>query len=196
MQPISIKENTMTTDQTLELVIGVFKSPVGAGLVLAALMDNKGQALKGVKELATVRRGEGERLFIDEAHDVSTGKAAASGGTIGMLLGIAGGPLGVFVGGATGALVGGLAGKFIDTGIPDVRLREIGKLLEPNTSAIVAFVEPDHVAPFIAALHQGGGTTVSQPVSADLPLRLGEAQATSDSNTTSASEVAEPTSNA
>jgi uncharacterized membrane protein len=162
----------MTAENRLELVVSSFKSPAGAGLVMAALLDAGGEALRGVKDFALVRRGDDTRLHIEEARDMSAGRVAYGGGTVGLLLGILGGPLGMLVGTATGAAIGGLAGKLIDTGIPDGRLREIGALLAPNTSAIVAMVEPGHVQSFQAALAQGGGTTLAHPLAAGVPEQL------------------------
>lgn len=167
----------MTAESKLELVVSSFKSQAGAGLVMAALLDAGGEALQGVKEIALVRRGEGNRIDIDESHDMSPGRAAYGGGTLGLLLGILGGPLGVLIGGATGAVIGGIGGKLIDTGIPDERLREIGALLAPNTSAIVAMVEPGRAQALHAALAQGGGTTLAQPLAAGVPEQLRAAQA-------------------
>jgi uncharacterized membrane protein len=167
----------MTAESKLELVVSSFKSQAGAGLVLAALIDGGGEALRGVKELATVRRGDDNRLHMEEARDMSAGGAAYGGGMLGLLLGILGGPLGMVVGGAAGAAIGGLAGKLIDTGIPDDRLREIGAMLAPNTSAIIAMVEPGQAEPLLAALAQGGGTTMAQPLAADVPDQLRAAQA-------------------
>jgi uncharacterized membrane protein len=172
----------MTAESKLELVVSSFKSQAGAGLVLAALIDAGDEALRGVRELAKVRRGGDNRLHIEEARDMSAGRVAYSGGTLGLLLGILGGPLGMIVGGATGAAIGGLAGKLIDTGIPDERLREIGALLAPNTSAIVAMVEPGKAEALLAALAQGGGTTLAQPLATDVPEKLRAAQAASTPN--------------
>lgn len=171
----------MTAESKVELVVSSFQSQAGAGLVLAALMDAGGEALRGVKELAMVRRGDDERLHIQESHDMSAGRVAYGGGTLGLLLGILGGPLGMLVGGATGAVIGGLSGKLIDTGIPDERLREIGALLAPNTSAIIAMVEPGQAQPLLAALAQGGGKTISNPLAADVPARLRAVQTESES---------------
>lgn len=162
----------MTAEDRLELVVSSFKSPAGAGLVVAALLDAGGEALRGVKDLAMVRRGDDARLHIEESRDMSAGRVAYGGGTVGLLLGILGGPLGMLIGSATGAAIGGLAGKLIDTGIPDDRLREIGALLAPNTSAIVAMVEPGQVRPLLAALAQGGGTTLAHPLAAGVPEQL------------------------
>ncbi|MBC8078051.1 MAG: DUF1269 domain-containing protein [Chloroflexales bacterium] len=182
----------MTAENTLELVVSAFKSPAGAGLALAALVDAKSEVLQGIKELATVRRGNDAQLHIQESNDMSPGSTAYGGGTVGLLIGILGGPLGMLIGGATGALIGGLGGKLIDTGIPDARLREIGALLAPNTSAIVAFVAPERAQPLMDALAQGGGTALAQPVAADMPERLAAMRAGAEQSTTGASPTASP----
>jgi uncharacterized membrane protein len=182
----------MTTAENLELVVSSFKSPAGANLVIAALVNAGGEALKGVKELATVRRGDDARLHIDESNDMSGGSVAFGGGTLGLLLGVLGGPIGMLVGGATGALIGGLAGKYIDTGIPDERLREIGALLAPNTSAVVAMVAPGQAQQLLDALAQGGGTTLTQSLAADVPAKLAAARAEAEQATTG-SPLVEPT---
>jgi uncharacterized membrane protein len=166
------KEGNMTSERGLELVVSSFRSQAGAGLVLAALLGAGGEALHGVKEIAVVRRGDDSRLHIEESHDMSAGRVAYGGGTVGLLIGILGGPLGMLVGGAAGAAIGGIAGKVIDTGIPDDRLREIGALIAANTSALVAMVEPGQAESLRAALAQGGGTTLAQPLGADVPEQL------------------------
>lgn len=183
----------MTTNDGLELVVSSFKSPAGAGLVVAALIDAGGEPLRGVKDLAIVRRGDGNRLHIEESRDMSAGRVAYGGGTVGLLLGILGGPLGMLIGTATGAAIGGFAGKFIDTGIPDDRLREIGALLAPNTSAIVAMVEPAQVQPLLAALAQGGGTTIAHPLAAGVPERLRAMQEEADAADDAASSSSDTT---
>jgi uncharacterized membrane protein len=170
----------MTAEDRLELVVSSFKSQAGAGLVLAALIDAGDEVLRGVKDLAMVRRGDDTRLHIEETRDMSAGRVAYGGGTVGLLLGILGGPLGMLIGGAAGAAIGGFAGKLIDTGIPDDRLREIGALLAPNTSAIVAMVEQDRVQPLLAALAQGGGTTLAHPLAAGVPGQLRAIQEEAD----------------
>ncbi len=163
--------------EQLELVVSSFKSQAGAGLALAALIDARSDVLRGIKELARVRRGDDNQIHFDESNDMSGGQVAYGGGTVGLLIGIIGGPLGMVIGGATGALLGGLGGKLVDTGIPNERLREIGELLAPNTSALVALVDPNHAKPLLEALAQGGGTTLSQTLDAGVSAQLAEVQA-------------------
>jgi uncharacterized membrane protein len=178
----------MAESSPQELVISSFKSQVGAGMALTALVDAGGDLLRGVKELALVRRGEDNRMYIEEKNDMGSGEVALRGGTIGALLGILGGPLGMLIGGATGALIGGVGGKLIDTGIPDERLKEIGALLGPNTSALVALVDPAQAGPLLDALAQGGGTNLTQSVAGDLGERIGAAREVAGDSATEAAD--------
>src|SRR4051794_27076659 len=75
-------------------------------LTLLEELDEQGQAkLTGA---AVVVRGEDGRVDIkDEVGDTSY-EGTATGGIVGLLIGILGGPLGVLIGGATGLLIGSL----------------------------------------------------------------------------------------
>ena len=57
---------------------------------------------------AVVERGDDGRIVVkDEVGDVG-GVGAASGGLLGLLIGVIGGPLGVLIGGTYGLLVGSM----------------------------------------------------------------------------------------
>lgn len=75
-------KSRMTAENRLELVVSSFKSPAGAGLVMAALLNAGGEALRGVKNFALVRCGDDTRLHIEEARDMSAGRVAYGGGTM------------------------------------------------------------------------------------------------------------------
>src|SRR5215208_3625532 len=63
----------------------------------------------------------------------------ASGGIIGLLVGIIGGPVGVLLGGTYGALVGSLF-DIDDVATTDSTLGEISKQVEPTRTAVLAQV--------------------------------------------------------
>jgi hypothetical protein len=102
------------------------------------------------------------------------GKGAVVGGVIGGVIGLIAGPPGVVVGAAAGAAVGGLTAKFVDAGLPDERLREIGEGLQPNTSAIVAIVDQVWVAEAERQMQEAGAKTVTAALSADIAKQLAE----------------------
>ena len=62
-----------------------------------------------------------------------------SGGTIGLLIGILGGPLGVLIGGATGVLVGSLF-DLDDVDTTESVLSDISKQVHPSRIAVLAQV--------------------------------------------------------
>ena len=69
-------------------------------------LDAKGEV--GVRGAAVVVREEDGKIVTKEEIEDSTWEGTASGGLVGLLVGVIGGPLGVLIGGATGVLVGSL----------------------------------------------------------------------------------------
>jgi uncharacterized membrane protein len=90
-------------------------------------------------------------------------EGTASGGLIGLLLGIIGGPLGVLLGGTTGVLVGSLF-DIDDAETTESVLAEISKQVRPTRTAVLAQVteqSPDVVDTAMARL---GGAVLRRPV--------------------------------
>ena len=81
-------------------------------------------------------RPDGKAKFV-ESKDWGAGRGALLGGAIGIL----GGPLGIVVGGSVGALVS----KLRDSGFKNDQLEQLGKSLEPNSSAIVVEIASDAI---------------------------------------------------
>jgi uncharacterized membrane protein len=101
-------------------------------------------ALAAVEELdlvdaAVVVKDPGGRLELHQTRGASIGEGAIAGGTVGLLAGLLFGlPVGVaFVG-----LVAGGGWGSRDTGIPDDRLRKLGRELEPEQAVLCVLVEP------------------------------------------------------
>jgi uncharacterized membrane protein len=85
-----------------------------------------------------------------------------SGGMIGLLVGIIGGPLGVLLGGATGLLVGSL----FDIGEVDSTesvLSEISKQVQPTRTAVLAEVTEQSPEVIDAAMARVGGEVMRRP---------------------------------
>jgi uncharacterized membrane protein len=81
-------------------------------------------------------RPDGKAKFV-ESKDWGAGRGALLGGAIGIL----GGPLGIIAGGSIGALVS----KLRDSGFKNDQLEQLGKSLEPNSSAIVVEISSDAI---------------------------------------------------
>ena len=86
----------------------------------------------------------------------------ASGGLIGLLVGIIGGPLGMLIGGAYGMLVGSLFDiNEVDT--TESVLGEISKEVKPNRTALLAQVTEQSPEVIDAAMARLGGEVLRRP---------------------------------
>lgn len=101
-------------------------------------------ALKGaIRDAAIVTRLDSGRVELHQTHQVAAGEGVVAGGTVGFVAGmLLGGPIG---GALLGMLGGGIWGAR-DTGVPDVRLRELGESLTPGGALLCALVRPDDAA--------------------------------------------------
>lgn len=93
--------------------------------------------------------------------DPYTGMAA--GGTIGLLVGIIGGPLGVLLGGATGVMVGSLF-DLDDVETTESVLSEISKQVQPTRTAVLAQVAEQSPEVIDTAMAQLGGEVMRRPI--------------------------------
>ena len=90
-------------------------------------------------------------------------EGTASGGLIGLLLGVIGGPLGVLIGGSTGLLVGSLF-DIDDAATTESVLTEISKQVRPTRTAVLAQVTEPSADVIDTAMAQLGGEVVRRPV--------------------------------
>lgn len=89
-----------------------------------------------IEDAAMVAKEEDGKIRLRQTRDVMPGQGAASGGWVGALVGIIGGPLGVLAGGALGAAAGGLFAKLRDVGIDDEHMKEMGEQLDRDSAAL------------------------------------------------------------
>jgi uncharacterized membrane protein len=151
---------------TLSYVVATFPTYGGAEFALARLQT--AQIKRG--NLAIIRRGDGTRLRISETHDWGLGKGALLGGLVTALI--------PGVGLAAGMLAGGIMAKLRDSGFPDSTLKEIGDRLTPNSSALVALVDPAQHDLTLQVLTRAGGTPIGGSLPADLDEQLAQDMAT------------------
>jgi len=89
-----------------------------------------------IEDAAMVAKEADGKIRLRQTRDVMPGQGAASGGWVGALVGIIGGPLGVLAGGALGAAAGGLFAKLRDVGIDDEHMKEMGEQLDRDSAAL------------------------------------------------------------
>ncbi len=87
----------------------------------------------------------------------------ASGGVIGLLIGIVGGPLGVLIGGATGFLYGS-ALDIDEVETTESALSEISKQIKPTRTALLAQVKEQSPEVIDTAMGRLGGEVMRRPL--------------------------------
>jgi uncharacterized membrane protein len=140
-----------------------------------AANDNKAyQALTDLKELdsqgqikiagaAVVTRDLDGRVEIKSEVGDLPYEGTASGGLVGLLVGIIGGPLGMLFGGATGLLVGSLF-DIDDATTTESVLSDISKHVRPGRTAVLAQVTEQSREVIDTAMWKLGGEVMRRPV--------------------------------
>lgn len=127
-----------------------------------------------VRGAAVVIREEDGKVVTKEEFGEDSWEGTATGGLLGLLVGVLGGPIGIVVGGASGVLVGALF-DMDDDDATDSALAEIAKSLRVGSPGLLADVlEADPVA-IDAAVANLGGTVVRRPA-ADVRAEIAAAE--------------------
>jgi uncharacterized membrane protein len=123
--------------------------------------DEQGQvALAGA---AVVVRGEDGHVEIKDDVDETDLEGAASGGIVGLLIGILGGPLGVLIGGLTGLMIGSLY-DMDDFDETESALSDISRSVRPGRAALLAQVDEQSPEVVDTAMAQLGGSVMRRPL--------------------------------
>jgi uncharacterized membrane protein len=123
-------------------------------------LDSQGQIT--VVEAAVVTRDPDGRVVPKSEVGNDPYVGTASGGMIGLLVGIIGGPLGVLLGGTTGLLVGSLF-DLDDAVTTESVLGEISKQVQPSRTAVLAQVAEESPDVIDAAMARLGGEVMRRP---------------------------------
>jgi uncharacterized membrane protein len=122
------------TETARKLLAATFPTSDGgsraAGAIGGAMPDKVGNTA------VLFVRPDGKAKFV-ESKDWGAGRGALLGGVIGII----GGPVGMLAGGA----IGGLAAKLRDSGFKNDQLEQLGRSLEPQSSAVVVEISADAV---------------------------------------------------
>jgi uncharacterized membrane protein len=146
----------------MENVLAVnFSEDSKAYEALSVLKDLDGEGQVDLAGAAVVVRSENGGVEIkDEVGDTGfTG--TATGGAIGLLVGILGGPFGVLIGGATGLLIGSLF-DLDEAEETDSALSAISRAVRPGHPAVLAQVSEQSPDVVDAAMERLGGTVLRQ----------------------------------
>jgi uncharacterized membrane protein len=130
---------------------------------LSLLKDLDGQDQVDLAGAAVVVRSEDGRVEIkDEVGDTGY-SGTATGGVIGLIVGILGGPFGVLIGGATGLLIGSLF-DLDDAEETESVLSEISRSVRPAHAALLAEVTEQSPDAVDAAMERLGGSVLRRPL--------------------------------
>jgi len=126
-------------------------------------------------EVAAVveRTADGRIEVLDAAEELHL-RATAGGGVVGVLIGLAAGPMGLLIGGATGAAVGSLV-EVAEAESADQVLRVLGEIVRPGSAATIAVAyERSPVA--VDRLASDLGATVLRRPRAEVEREIVEAE--------------------
>jgi uncharacterized membrane protein len=153
-----------TKGQAMENVIAVrFPQDSAAYEALTNLTELDSQGQVGVGGAAVVIREEDGHITVkDEVDDNELG-GTLTGGFIGLLVGILGGPLGILIGGATGLFIGSLF-DMEDSDDDESVLSDISRSLEVGRATLVAQVSEQTNDVVDAAMSRLGGTVLRRPL--------------------------------
>ena len=124
-------------------------------------LDSQGQIK--IAGAAVVERDPDGRVDVKSEVGDATYAGTASGGIIGLLIGIIGGPLGVLIGGTYGMLVGSLF-DIDDVETTESVLSEISKQVQPTRTALLAQVTEQSPDVIDAAMARLGGEVMRRQV--------------------------------
>lgn len=148
-------------ENPVELIVAAFPEEDRAGEVLREIKEGERLKFIGIWNAAVITKNADGELKLKETAQIKgvrrgAGIGAIAGGIIGIL---AGGPIGGIV---LGAAAGALSGKVIDLGFSNKELREMGELMTPGSSAIIAVIEHKWVGELVAALEEFEAQIVRQ----------------------------------
>lgn len=135
-----------------------FSEPLLAQELLLAFARLVKQGSIEMEDAAMVTKGEDGKIRLHQTRDVMAGQGAASGGWVGALVGIIGGPVGMLAGGALGAAAGGLFAKLRDVGINDDEMKQMGENLGRNEAALFVLMNSYDVTALAVELRRFDGT--------------------------------------
>jgi uncharacterized membrane protein len=124
-------------------------------------MDDQGQI--GLADAAVVAREENGSIVTKDEVDDAELEGTATGGIVGLVIGILGGPFGVLIGGATGLLVGSLF-DLADDDDTESALSDISRSVRVDRTGVIAEVNEQSPEVVDTAMTRLGGAVVRRPL--------------------------------
>jgi uncharacterized membrane protein len=148
----------------MENVLAVnFVEDANAYEALSKLKELDSQGQLGLTAAAVVVRGQDGTISVKDDVGDSSYTGTATGGIVGLIIGILGGPFGVLLGGATGVLIGSLF-DLEDADDTESVLEEISRAARADHTALLAQVSEQSPEVVDTAIERLGGTLVRRSV--------------------------------
>ena len=152
------------------VIVMTFDDVRSADKVLDVLKSMKFDKIFELSDAVVLIKDTGGRLEIDETKEFTAEKGAITGGIAGLVVGtLLGGPIGGVLLGAAG---GALAGRVVDLGIPDKKIRQVGQAMDQATSALLIEVKSGDPQKLIAAMEVSGGELFELSISDEAGVEL------------------------
>jgi uncharacterized membrane protein len=160
-----VPANSTSQDvSSLENVIAVtFEEDSNAYEALTHLKELESQHQIGLRGAAVVARDETGQVLVKDQIDDKPLAGTTTGGLVGLLIGILGGPFGILIGGATGLLIGSLFDAD-DADETESVLAEISKSIQVGRDALLAEVSEQSPEVIDTAMASLDGTVLRRPV--------------------------------
>jgi uncharacterized membrane protein len=152
-----------TSTSAYNVICVSFDPDSNAYAALTALKELESQNRLGVDAAGVIVRGDDGEIVVKDRAGSYDFAGAASGGLLGLLIGILGGPLGVLIGGTYGLLVGSLV-DLEEAEDSDSVLAQISASVRPGHTALLAEVTEQSPEVVDTAMADLGGTVLRRPV--------------------------------
>jgi uncharacterized membrane protein len=152
-----------TSASAYNVICVSFDPDSNAYAALTALKELESQNRLGVDAAGVIVRGDDGEIVVKDRAGSYDFAGAASGGLLGLLIGILGGPLGVLIGGTYGLLVGSLV-DLEEAEDSDSVLAQISASVRPGHTALLAEVTEQSPEVVDTAMADLGGTVLRRPV--------------------------------
>jgi uncharacterized membrane protein len=130
---------------------------------MTALNELKSQTQLDLDVAAVVARADDGTIVVKDRVESPDFAGAVSGGLLGLVIGILGGPLGVLIGGTYGLMVGSLV-DLHELEETDSVLSQISASVRPGHTALLAQVTEQSPEVVDSAMARLGGTVLRRPV--------------------------------
>jgi uncharacterized membrane protein len=164
----------MSNDTKHNVIAVSFDPDSNAYEALSTLKELDAQGQLGLQAGAVIFREDDGKVTVKDQIGSDTYVGAASGGMLGLLIGIIGGPLGVLLGGTYGVLVGSL----VDVGeVEDSEsvLTAVSASVRPGHTALLAELAEQSPEVVDSAMERLSGTVLRRPV-ADVEAEIAAAE--------------------